>query len=340
MKRLFVFAAAAASLMAISCQKTYVVDEVNTPIGFSADLGKQTKAIMDGTAYAEDHTFGVFAYALTNNLNWEDSFDPAATGNVVMNKVEIGYDNSDNKWRAKGTKKYYWPNDSETHLNFFMYSPYADLNPFASVTKEYGLTITDYVHSKHMGLDAVDMMVASAKDKNYTNVGDPNGTVRFTFGHKMTQVVFVVKKDSKIADAEITLNSLKLNGINNKGTYKEETNAWETTLDAPGTFDITTTDGLVDTDNGITLDGATMLPQDLTEGQQKIEIVYTIANSNGFAGETVTKEFDIRYDTLTSWGINQKITYTLTITMNEILFNPSVATWDDSTTGTIEVPAV
>lgn len=291
MKRLFVFAAVAASLAAVSCQKTYVIDQVNTPIGFSANLGKQTKAIMDGTTYDTGHTFGVFAYALTDNKSWETD---AATTDAVMNNVEIGY--MTDTWKAKNGTKYYWPNAIETSLNFFMYSPYDNLKTFASVSPTDGLKISNYEHSNtnHMGTDAVDILVASVPDKKYADAGTTPGTVDFSFKHKMTQVVFVVKKDASIDAATVKLNSLDLLNIKNKGTYTEKTDSWNIASGESDktNYQITNSDAEVVASTGITLEGATMLPQQLSYDNQQIKIVYSITGEN-FADETVTKTFNL-----------------------------------------------
>ena len=72
-----------------------------------------------------------------------------------------------------------------------------------------------------------------------------------------------------------------------------------------------------------------MIPQALVGGnnpRQQVKIVYTISGP-GLANETVTKTFNLYTDGLSSWGINQKITYKITIGMNQITFDPTVADW-------------
>ena len=44
MKRLFIIASLA--ILAVGCQKTEIQNEVQTPIGFSTETGKMTRAIV------------------------------------------------------------------------------------------------------------------------------------------------------------------------------------------------------------------------------------------------------------------------------------------------------
>ena len=69
----------------------------------------------------------------------------------------------------------------------------------------------------------------------------------------------------------------------------------------------------------------TMIPQNL--GTQEFEIKYSISG-DGLANEDVTKTITIP-TTPSSWGANQKITYKITIGMNQITFNPTVADWNE-----------
>lgn len=80
----------------------------------------------------------------------------------------------------------------------------------------------------------------------------------------------------------------------------------------------------------------TMIPQTLTntdaqnDVDQSFTISYTISGT-GVATETVVKTFDFADASATApaWEANKKITYTLTIGLNEITFSPTVANWSD-----------
>lgn len=84
----------------------------------------------------------------------------------------------------------------------------------------------------------------------------------------------------------------------------------------------------------------TMIPQGAWE-TQSFTISYTISGT-GVATETVTKTFKFAEASTTAptWGINKNVRYTLTISLHEITFTPSVSNWDDETTGYYVDPAV
>ena len=77
MKRLLLIASVA--IMAAGCQKTFVDNEVQTPIGFSTEVGKQTRAIAQGSGdgsgeYFETQPFAVYAYGNKNVLVFQILF--------------------------------------------------------------------------------------------------------------------------------------------------------------------------------------------------------------------------------------------------------------------------
>ena len=82
MKRFYFIAAMA--IMAVGCQKTEIQNEVQTPIGFSTEVGKQTRAIVQNKVYPEGETtaqpFAVYAFG------WQEAND-----NTVMSNVAIGF---------------------------------------------------------------------------------------------------------------------------------------------------------------------------------------------------------------------------------------------------------
>ena len=84
MKRLIIVASLA--ILAVGCQKTFVQNEVQTPIGFSTEVGKQTRAIVN--TYDDAQPFGVFAYG----------YDNGQPNDVpVMNNVEVAKNGG---WKA------------------------------------------------------------------------------------------------------------------------------------------------------------------------------------------------------------------------------------------------
>lgn len=396
MKRLLIIASLA--ILAMSCEKTIVSNGVRTPIGFSTEVGKQTRAVVQNTAYPTDQPFAVYAYG-HQDLGTSEEVTP------IMNNVEVSYTPADNtnpaaKWSATGTTKYYWPNDPRTTINFYAYSPALVATPTATANHQKlngtiahrekldgndpaGLYLTGYTHSNMY----VDFMVArpvlgaTYQDQDGDSGQAQNLTaVPTSFNHQMTQVVFNVKTSEEYSGITFTVTDITLNNIKDKANYSHATltpsyadqnvnqttsftqgvwSAQEVTTganDAKGTFNIfpaekyvasTAEDGAPGIDANeaakavtdqivLVTTPVTMIPQDLVADGQSFKITYTISGT-GVATETVVKTVDLRSANHTSWGVNQKVTYNVTIGLNEILFNPTVVGWEETSGGDIDI---
>lgn len=404
MKRLLIIASLA--ILAMSCEKTIVSNGVRTPIGFSTEVGKQTRAVVQDNAYPTDQPFAVYAYG-------HQDLDTSEEVTTIMNNVEVSYTPADNtnpaeKWSATGNTKYYWPNDPRTTINFYAYSP-ALVNPTTATANHQklngtiahretadnsgpaGLSLTGYTHSNMY----VDFMVARpVKEAKYQDQDGVNGqaqnltAVPTSFNHQMTQVVFNVKTSEAYSGIIFTVTDITLKNIKDKANYSHTTltpdyvdqntsftqgvwSAQEVTTganDAKGTFNIFPAEKYVSgqVDNGapgidanevakevtdqtvLATTPVTMIPQDLvatvkdqqsgavTTAGQSFTITYTISGT-GVATETVEKTVDLYSANHTSWGVNQKVTYNVTIGLNEILFNPTVVGWEETSGGDIDI---
>lgn len=371
MKRLIFIASLA--MLAVGCQKTEIQNEVLTPIGFSTEVGKQTRAIVQDDTYNSEQPFAVYAYGHQENVVTK-----------VMDNVEISFTEGDpnattstNKWAASVdntvTTKYYWPNDPTTTLNFYAYSPaystsvskanknHQKLNGTISHSEEGGITVTGYTHTNMY----VDFMVADpVLNATYSDQDGTTGnatslsSVPLTFNHRMAQIVFKVKTNEEYPNINFKLQSITLNNIKNKGditsgvftnatsgdaTYviypaKAETDA----NGAPGLSTDQQIDLVIDKDvnEDSEIIPVTMIPQAF-DNNQSFTVVYKI-DGTGVATETITKNFKFSDAELAPiWYANKKITYTLTISLNEITFEPSVATWStDNAEGSYDDPEV
>lgn len=355
MKRLILLATMMVAVLA-SCEKHEIRNEVLTEIGFTSNVGKQTRAIVDNTTYPTTQPFAVLAYS-----------HQETTVTRVMNNVEIRKMN-ETDWKASsGT--YYWPNDASTTMNFYAYSPaiyvtkpndienHMKMNgtiTAAEGTDPNGINITGYVHSNMY----VDFMVANEvigakySDQN----GNADGTadvVPAVFNHKMTQILFNVKLNAAYSGITFTLKSITLNNIENQGTVTDgnmavtnnSTKTNYTVFPAKATTDDNGAPGLASdqsgalvlstAETGYTTSGiipVTMIPQTITNttanatGNKSITVQYSISGT-GVATETVTKTIDL--PSSIQWVANKKVIYALTIGMQEIKFKPSVIAWDD-----------
>lgn len=365
MKRLLFVASLA--MLAIGCQKTFVENEVQNSIGFNTEVGKQTRAIVSNNAYLTDQPFAVYAYG-HQLINGEDQPTGAPIMNNV--EIKGTTVNANTTWKAT-TGSYYWPNDPRTSINFYAYSPAQPASPATpsataahqlltgtvNHTEANGFSLTDYVHSNMY----VDFMVgrpvlgATYSDQDGTNGNAATLTsVPVSFNHQMTQVVFEVKTSSEYAGIDFTVQSIVLNNIGNKATYTHETlksvytdnnskftnGSWATPT-ASGSFTIFPADAdedpvVVGNTDAETLKTTpvTMIPQTLVASVdavngQSFTITYTISGT-GVATETVVKTLDFK-DANVDWDINKKITYKVSIGLQEITFAPTVASWTEGT---------
>ena len=330
------------AVLAVGCQKTEIQNEVQNQIGFSTEVGKQTRAVV-ATAFDQTQPFGVYAYGYDNGT---------ANANPVMSNVEIAKI-EDAKWGATGTVKYYWPNNANSTLNFYAYSPYIGSNiDFSGNAKTLpahqkmtatpthsetaGLSISGYTHTNMY----VDFMVATPVIG--AKYGDQGGdasegatVVPAVFHHEMTQIVFKVNTDKAYEGVTFTVENITLNKIGKAGAYvnpmvKTSTFAlgrW-TTTDYTGSYQIfpqtaydesaapngcptsgftTQTTAVVDATNTLTTEGVTMLPQTITEDTQSFTITYRIAGT-GVAEETVTRTVEFfDFNPRNAAGANQTL---------------------------------
>lgn len=265
MKRFFILVSMVA-LVAAGCTKTIIKNEVETPISFSTESGKLTRAIVDGTTLYEDQPFGVYAFA--NQAITENQATTYTTTEFMPNVEITKQDKDDNipgkdTWRS-ATGSYYWPNDPRTTINFYAYSPYigtnagevknhqtmtvtsldqVDDNPSTQNVDERKLSFTAYTHSNMY----VDFMVATPVmgatfgdpngDKNYA---DADGKVPMVFHHQMTQIVFAVKTDKEYSGINFAVQSITLKNIYDNAAFTH-TYSKEQAVENPAEGDPTTT---------------------------------------------------------------------------------------------------
>lgn len=369
MKR-FILLATLVAFLAAGCQKTEIENEVLTPIGFNTKVGKQTKAIV-ATTYSESQPFGVYAYGHQPQPTDQEPNNEAVTDimtNIEIAKSGESWKPTNNTsyyWpNDPSTTINFFAYSPFNGTNAATVANHEKLSGTISHNEEDGLVLTDYVHSNMY----VDFMVAdpvigakySNPDGNLNLNSVTDGVVPANFNHKMTQIIFTVKTDKAYSNVEFTVNSITLNDIASKATYiykddadgDDDTNPWAPAPGEESDYQIfpvnmvsaNTPDGSpelqanqaateVTNTSVLTTAAVTMIPQTLAN--QSFTIVYSIEGT-GVATETVTKTFKFTAAQTTAptapvWAANQKITYNLSIGLNEITFIPSVADWSTST---------
>lgn len=321
MKRLFIVASMA--IMAVGCQKTTVENEVLTPIGFSTEVSKLTRA----TVAYEGEEFGVFSYA-----NQNGTFLNRPMENVKIENV--AEDGSPAVWK-NATTTYYWPNDAQTTLDFYAYSPYMEAN--IAHSKEAGFQMSDYTHNM-----STDFMVSNpVTNQKYSE--EKKGVVDLVFNHQMAKVQFKVAAEA-LAGVTFDVTSITLNNIAKVADYTEIPTSgnkwsvdsnWGSALDAtPAGYELTLTgDAGKETSTPVTV-----IPESLTD--KTFTVKYTISGT-GVAAENVVKTLPLAYavgqSSVTEWVANKSITYTLTVGLKEITFAPVVEDWEPVSADSIDI---
>lgn len=352
MKRSILLAAAAIAALA-GCSKVEVksVDEAPARISWNAVVSKASTRAYDGAIqnakYPKDETFGSFAYI------HDGDFSEAGTNKPYIENAEIKYVTSENLWHAD--TRYYWPKNSDGtnyKLTFYSYSPYDELNTAVSCTADKGVKIDNWDVFAKSTVDVMTTARLANQTGNTTNSSmlDDNG-VPTAFKHKLTQIKdFIVKTKAEYPGLTFTVKSIKILRVNHKGTLAGD--AWTPTTDlvdytwyndATGVTVNQTGTKIVPNSLPASLNNNNanpeecfllVLPQVFAADGQKLQIVYNI--DNGTYNYDVTNSIDLKtiHDTGTpNWVMNKKITYTITLGMNEIYWDPTVVEWVNESEG-------
>lgn len=320
MKKLFIFAALAALA---SCTTNEVFDENNYEIGFDAVTHKNTKAIIEGTTFPTTQKFDVYGFYAQNGIDYP------ATSNF-MNGVEISYITGEDTWR-NATNHYYWPLEGKVHFKAIY--P-ASLTP--TVTYANGFTLTDYT----VGND--DILYAAATGSRAATAGS---ALAMQFNHALSLVEVQAKLNTTYAGATFSITKVDFQNIGTTGTgvlnvTNEDTPAasatWNIT-DKTQTLSYDTTEAAVSSTTA-TVYGAPKLvmPQTMVTtvgSESQLVLGYKLAQH----GEEITGTLNI--DITQEWEPSKKYIYTLNIKLDEILFNPSIATdWTTVEVIAIDIP--
>lgn len=365
MKKLFYFAAAAVALAA--CAKNEVVpvnSGENQEITFNvAPKTKGTVPSTDPRYFNENNHFVSYAYFRGEGNKW-----PGTVGQIYIDAADISF--TDNKWKEAGST-YYWPKSDKSSLTFFAWSTNSASKTLAEATvscdSKSGISVSGYDVTKNNNVDLLVADVAANKNANediYSHNGVPT-----LFRHKLSYLIFKVKTATDYASAgkEFALKSIKILGVDSKGTYSQNATAtntdgsyntdgsWEVTdsktaqtyFDVPAPVVFGAEDIILESDNNFKgyVDQKYYLPQTIeaisgvpsSTTNYTIEVVYTIKTTEPYPAtstSTVTTETVTKYIKASEiyggkWEINKKYTCTLTFSLNEILWDPAVANWDE-----------
>lgn len=343
MKKFF-FIAAMASVAFVSCVKNDPAPSVTEQqeIVFAAPVvGTATKvngAI--GTTYNTDEAFDVWCvYNTADITEWG--------GTPYFSDVKATYSSTVNGWGLED--KYYWPATGE--LSFVALSPsienktaYDQANGFNVKAWSQGASenaIVDLMYSD-MSLNNEKATFVPGPDNDDDATYKYDG-VDIMFHHALSYIAFKIKTSADYsATTSFKLNEISLSGIYTTGEFTQKaTDPWVEETSAVGVYVAYTNDaGLSFTSTAVAADAAAgkemiLLPQALLENQQKVTIKYQIStDSTTWLDQEQT--VDLKNMTVEEWQMGKKYTYTISIGMYEIYFDPAVTDWDPIGGGTIE----
>ena len=338
MKRIILLAASAMAILA-GCTRTEIRSIADEPqqITFRTI---ETKAAGD---FLNTKKFYSYAWFLPSSNNWATNY---ADAQAYIPGALIAYNTTANAWKASGAT-YYWPKQGS--LTFFAWTDYTDAPAptLAGCAKDKGITFTAYSAFDHKNKD---LLVADiAEDMNGKNLTAHQGWqpgVPTVFHHVLSNLAFTIKTDGDYsAGATYSLKSIKLKNISTKGDYAQGSPAataaekvWTGHGDV-NDMPVFTSDGqpvsdaVVKLTPSTTTDFSIVLPQKFTDATPVIEIVYTITtNYTGTAFvETVIETKPLKDIYTDGWVSGKKYTLNIMLSLNEILWDPSVTDWENGT---------
>lgn len=323
----FTLIALAACVALAACTKNEV-----KPVSTDHEITFNTVGTKAAAAYGPSNTFRTWAYLHSN---------PYATG--ITNQLYLGGSDGlvisyvGTEWK-NADNKYYWPKNG-AKLSFYSYALNSSTNTLTAGTVscsfENGVEVSDYDIEQNRD---VDFLVADVA-KNQTENTDPKTHfhvgVPTLFRHRLSNVAFTIKADEAYANKTFTLKSITLKGVTKTADYIQApfaTEAWngQTTTDiAFCNTDVLFSNSVVTP----TANQSYYIPQTMLD-DQKVVIVYEIKTDNGtsnHAVETVTVEKKLNELFPNSWEMGKKYSCAITVSLDEILWDPAVQPWEDGT---------
>lgn len=336
MKRIILLAASAMAILA-GCTRTEIRSIADEPqqITFRTI---ETKAADD---FQNTKKFYSYAWFLPSGNTWAANY---AEAQAYIPGALIAFNTTDNAWKAEGAT-YYWPKQGS--LTFFAWTDYTDAPAptLAGCAKDKGITFTAYSAFDNQNKDLLVADIAKDMDgkNNLTTHQGWQPGVPTVFHHVLSNLAFTIKtNDDYSAGATYSLKSIKLKNISTKGDYAQGSpaataaeNVWTGHADVNAMPVFTNTAGQSVSSTAALLtpsgdDFSIVLPQKFADATPEIEIVYTITtNYTGAAVVETVKETKPLKDIYTEgWVSGKKYTLNIKLSLNEILWDPSVEAWE------------
>lgn len=339
MKRIILLAASAMAILA-GCSRTEIRSISDEPqqITFRTI---ETKAADD---FLNTNKFYSYAWFLPSGKTWATKY---AKAQAYIPGALIAYNTTAKAWKADGAT-YYWPKQGS--LTFFAWTDNTatPTGTYAGCAKDKGITFTAYSAFDNKNKDLLVANIAKDMDgkNNLTTHQRWKPGVPTVFRHVLSNLAFTIKTNDNYAGATYSLESIKLKNISTKGDYAQgspaataDADVWtrhadpkEVPVFTSGAAGQSITSTLAKLTPSTT-DYSIVLPQKFADATPEIEIVYTITtNYTGTAVvETVTETKSLKDIYTEGWVSGKKYTLNIKLSLNEILWDPSVEVWENGT---------
>lgn len=372
MKKFFILAVA--TLVAFSaCTKIEDVDSAPAKkITFqAASYVPQTKATTNSSVWSEFTSFTckAFLHAAGYTSEIQDMFTAAgetikpwkSDGTSATSEADVSY------WAP--SHDYYWPKDASSYVNFVAWY---DAKGTPTTATENSLVWTIDGSSRSLQTDDNILFADEAWRYNSNPTGNaPQYTgdavttgVPMIFHHALAQLCIkanVTKASEGNTSWDVTLTGIKLEGVFNKGTLTLENSApsgtdpatkpWEGGWATSGTAstinmaDMAATSKLpavADNADKVLMSMQNIIPQTVTNNVV-LSFYYNISykySGTEYAHEKIAASIQLNdtnkvSNAIGSWGMNEQITYTITINpeTTTIKIDPAMVEWEPKNGG-------
>ena len=332
MKHSFFAVALAVVLFAAGCQKTEIMNQTGTSIGFATQTGKLTKAEdVAGVATLKTYGFRVWVYR-----NFEDAYyaGPNSTTNETglneiydgMSALPVTWNTTSSKWST--SKDYYWPG-ADKKLKFYAVScnetDFPGLATAVAITNNGTTTGTTTVNN-FVVLPTADndlMIAAPITQAQGEGDGENKNAVKPVFGHTLTKVQFDFKTDAQtMTEHPVYIQSIETSALKTTGSISLPFTA-TAGVTSPWTLETATHQYADNNATAITLPKVKVVdPETGTETGEETEITIDgeVIPADGTAdrtGLTLTGT----YQTLDTWLLLPQDISEATVTVTYIIKN-------------------
>ena len=338
-----IFFVVALLVVVASCTKNEVIPQNDGNNEITYLTAPLTKASSFGTS----NKFYSYAYLLTSGKNWASN---SATSSLYIDEAEISYQT--NQWKA--ATSYYWPKDANSSLTFFAW---ADGTPapapaMGACSNTTGIVFADYNVAVSKNKDLMVAKIAADQTANTKpGIYGASEGVPTLFYHVLSSLEIKAKVAAAYPNVTFKVKNITLKANSVQGSYTQGVDAG--VLPTAGTWTqaspVVTADLQVYNNAGFELntseqalvataaDYRILLPHVFADSelmQITYDIVTTYTGTPVTETVTVSKKLSEIFTENTpdeSWEAGKKYTLTITLSMNEILWDPAVADWASGT---------